>query len=49
MPHHYGEYVKHPWVTGQGPSPNALYFTGEGYVAQTADQTYLVKVKVTKA
>jgi anaerobic selenocysteine-containing dehydrogenase len=49
MPHHYGEYVKHPWVKGQGPSPNVLFFTGEGYVAQTADQTYLVKVKVTKA
>ncbi len=49
MPHHYGEYVKHPWVKGQGPSPNELFFTGEGYVAQTADQTYLVKVKVTKA
>ncbi len=49
MPHHYGEYVKHPWAKGQGPSPNELFFTGEGYVAQTADQTYLVKVKVTKA
>ncbi len=49
MPHHYGEYVRHPWVKGQGPSPNELFFTGEGYVAQTADQTYLVKVKVTKA
>jgi anaerobic selenocysteine-containing dehydrogenase len=49
MPHHYGEYVKHPWVKDQGPSPNVLFFTGEGYVAQTADQTYLVKVKVTKA
>jgi anaerobic selenocysteine-containing dehydrogenase len=49
MPHHYGEYIKHPWIKGQGPSPNALFFTGEGYVAQTADQTYLVKVKVVKA
>lgn len=49
MPHHFGEYVKHPWVKGTGPSPNSLYFTGEGYVANTADQTYLVKVKVTKA
>jgi hypothetical protein len=36
-------------VKGQGPSPNVLFFTGEGYVAQTADQTYLVKVKATKA
>lgn len=49
MPHHFGEYVKHPWVKGTGPSPNSLFFTGEGYVANTADQTYLVKVKVTKA
>jgi anaerobic selenocysteine-containing dehydrogenase len=49
MPHHFGEYVKHPWIKGTGPSPNSLYFTGEGYVANTADQTYLVKVKVTKA
>jgi anaerobic selenocysteine-containing dehydrogenase len=49
MPHHFGEYVKHPWVKGTGPSPNSLFFTGEGYVANTADQTYLVKVKVAKA
>ena len=49
MPHHFGEFVKHPWVKGTGPSPNSLFFTGEGYVTNTADQTYLVKVKVTKA
>jgi anaerobic selenocysteine-containing dehydrogenase len=49
MPHHYGEYTKHPWLAGQGPSPNELFFTGEGYVGNTADQTYLVKVKVTRA
>ncbi|GMR09298.1 MAG: molybdopterin-dependent oxidoreductase [Anaerolineae bacterium] len=49
MPHHFGEYVKHPWIKGQGPSPNSLFFTGEGYVSNTADQTYLVKVQVTKA
>jgi anaerobic selenocysteine-containing dehydrogenase len=49
MPHHYGEYVKHPWTKNQGPTPNVLFFTGEGYVAQTADQTYLVRVKVRKA
>ena len=49
MPHHYGEYVRHPWVEGDGPSPNALFFTGEGYVSNTADQTYLVKVRVDKA
>jgi len=49
MPHHFGEYVKHSWIDGQGPTPNSLFFTGEGYVTNTADQTYLVKVKVTKA
>ena len=49
MPHHYGEYANHPWLKGQGPTPNDLFFTGEGYVSNTADQTYLVKVKVSKA
>lgn len=49
MPHHYGEYAKHPWIKGQGPSPNQLFFTGEGYVANTADQTYLVKVRLSRA
>jgi anaerobic selenocysteine-containing dehydrogenase len=49
MPHHYGEHTVHPSLSGQGPTPNSLFFTGEGYVAQTADQTYLVKVQVTKA
>ena len=49
MPHHYGEYARHPWVKGQGPTPNTLFFTGEGYVSNTADQTYHVKVRVYKA
>ena len=49
MPHHYGEYVRHPWVEGDGPSPNTPFFTGEGYVSNTADQTFLVKVRVEKA
>jgi anaerobic selenocysteine-containing dehydrogenase len=49
MPHHYGEYVNHPWTTDQGPTPNSLFFTGEGYAANTADQTYHVKVRVFKA
>ncbi len=49
MPHHYGEYAKHPSLKDQGPSPNTLFFTGEGYVTNTADQTYLVKVKLEKA
>ena len=49
MPHHYGSLTKHPWSTDDGPTPNSLFFTGEGYVTNTADQTFLVKVKVTKA
>ena len=47
MPHHYGLWV-HPWTTGQGPTPNHLYFTGEGYVTNTADQSFQVKVRVYK-
>lgn len=49
MAHHYGEIANHPWAKGQGPTPNQLYFTGEGYVANTADQSFHVKVKVWKA
>jgi anaerobic selenocysteine-containing dehydrogenase len=49
MPHHYGDYARHPWTQGQGPTPNTLFFTGEGYVANTADQTFHVKVRVYKA
>ncbi|MFQ6015782.1 MAG: molybdopterin-dependent oxidoreductase [Anaerolineae bacterium] len=48
MPHHYGEHTVHPWLKGTGPTPNSLFFTGEGYVSNTADQTYLVKVRVYK-
>jgi molybdopterin-containing oxidoreductase family molybdopterin binding subunit len=49
MPHHYGSNTNHPWSKNDGPSPNSLFFTGEGYVANTADQTYIVKVQVSKA
>ena len=49
MPHHYGEVANHPWAKGEGPSPNQLFFTGEGYVANTADQSFHVRVKVRKA
>ena len=49
LSHHYGEYINHPTLKNNGPSANSLFFTGEGYVANTADQTYLVKVKVEKA
>jgi len=48
MPHHYGLWT-HPWAKGQGPTANALFFTGEGYVANTADQSFHVKVRVYKA
>ena len=49
MPHHYGEHTKHPSLKGQGPSPNSLFFSGKGYVANTADQTFHVKTRVSKA
>lgn len=48
MPHHYGHWT-HPWSKGHGPTANELYFTGAGYVTNTADQTFHVKVKVTAA
>jgi anaerobic selenocysteine-containing dehydrogenase len=48
MPHHYGMWT-HPSAKGQGPSANELFFSGEGYVTNTADQSFLVKVKVWKA
>ncbi len=48
MPHHYGEVARHPWAKGQGPSSSELFFTGEGYVANTADQSFQVKVRVYK-
>ena len=49
MPHHYGEVARHPWASGQGPTPNTLYFSGEGYVANTQDQSFHVKVRVYKS
>jgi anaerobic selenocysteine-containing dehydrogenase len=48
LPHHYGEVARHPWTKGQGPTPNYLFFSGEGYVANTADQSLQVKVRVYK-
>lgn len=48
MSHHYGLWV-HPEAKEKGPTPNSLFFTGEGYVTNTADQSFHVKVKVTKA
>ncbi len=48
MPHHYGMWMQ-PWSKDAGPTPNKLFFTGEGYVSNTADQTFQVRVKVKKA
>jgi anaerobic selenocysteine-containing dehydrogenase len=48
MPHHYGLWA-HPWAKGQGSSPNEIFYTGEGYVANTTDQSFHVKVSVVKA
>jgi anaerobic selenocysteine-containing dehydrogenase len=47
LPHHFGLWT-HPQNKGQGPSANEIYFTGEGYLTNTADQSFHVKVKVTK-
>ena len=49
MPHHYGEVARHPLTRGQGPTPNTLFFTGEGYVTNTADNTFHVRVRIEKA
>jgi anaerobic selenocysteine-containing dehydrogenase len=49
MPHHYGEIARHPVTRGQGPTPNTLFFTGEGYIANTGDNTFHVRVRVYKA
>lgn len=48
IPHHFGEAIRHPRTKGQVASPNNLFFTGEGYVANTADQSFQVKVRVYK-
>ncbi|MFQ5947267.1 MAG: molybdopterin-dependent oxidoreductase [Acidimicrobiia bacterium] len=48
MPHHFGLWT-HPQNEGQGPSSNEVFFTGEGYLTNTADQSFQVKVRVTKA
>ena len=49
LPHHFGEVAVHPWTKGQGPTANELMFTGKGYVSNTADQSFHVKVRVSKA
>jgi anaerobic selenocysteine-containing dehydrogenase len=48
MSHHYGFWV-HPGAREGGPTPNSIFPAGEGYITNTADQSYQVRVKVTKA
>lgn len=45
--HHYGMWT-HPVAKNSGPTPNSLFFTGDGYVANTADQSFQVNVRVWK-
>ncbi len=47
MPHHFGGWSPKN-NKGLGPSSNELYYTGEGYVTCTADQSFHVKVRVLK-
>jgi anaerobic selenocysteine-containing dehydrogenase len=49
LPHHFGEAARHPWAADNGAAGAELYFTGEGYVVNTADQSFHVKVRVYKA
>lgn len=49
MPHHYGQVARHPSAEGQGPTPNSLFYAGEGYVTNTADNSFHVRVRVYKA
>ncbi len=46
MPHHYSR-GSEPFT--KGPNANILFFTGEGYVSNSADQSFHVKVRVWKA
>lgn len=48
MPHHFGTWT-HPVSNALGPTPNSIFPTGEGYVANTADQSFHVKVRVYRA
>jgi len=48
MAHGFGLWA-HPGARDQGPTPNELFFTGPGYVANTADQSFQVRVRVYRA
>lgn len=47
LAHHYGLW-SHPRSKKLGPSANELFFSAEGYVSMTADQSFHVKVKLYK-
>jgi hypothetical protein len=47
MPHHFGGWSPKT-AKGLGPSPNEIFYTGEGYMGCTADQSFHVKVRVLK-
>ncbi len=47
MPHHFGGWSPER-NKGLGPSPNEIFYTGEGYMVCTADQSFHVKVRVLK-
>ena len=47
MPHHYGGWSPDR-NQGLGQSPNEIFYTGEGYMVCTADQSFHVKVRVRK-
>ncbi|TDA70095.1 MAG: twin-arginine translocation signal domain-containing protein [Clostridia bacterium] len=47
LSHHYGLWTN-PWAKDRGPTPNTLFFSTAGYVTNTADQSFHVKVRVYK-
>ena len=47
LSHHFGFWTN-PITEGQGPTPNTIFYSGEGYVSNTADQSFQVKVRVSK-
>lgn len=48
LPHHFGGEAKHPWASNDGAGAASLFFTGPGYLQMTADQSFQVKVRVSR-
>jgi anaerobic selenocysteine-containing dehydrogenase len=46
MPHHFGLWTHPTSADRRMPSPNEIFYTGEGYMVNTADQSFHVKVSV---